>query len=253
MLMAAGGWQGDVSTPAVDHVTLQLKWHHQFQFAGYYAAVARGYYREAGLEVRLLESSGTQMPEQAVLDGRADFGVSDSELLLLRADGKPVVALATVFQHSPLVLLASRTAGVQTVHDLVGRRVAMSRRKAEIAAYLASESIPESRITIIPQGRNMDALVTGEAAAIAAYVTDAPFRLRQAGVDCIELSPRAAGIDFYGDVLYTTEQQVRGPSLARQRIPRSLAAGLAVGPGPSRRDAGSGGRAIQRRPQPFGP
>ena len=69
---------------APERVSLQLKWRHQFQFAGYYAAQAQGFYREAGLEVELSEAAPGKDPVEEVLAGRADFGVGTSELLLLR-------------------------------------------------------------------------------------------------------------------------------------------------------------------------
>ncbi|HTB64106.1 MAG TPA: ABC transporter substrate-binding protein, partial [Opitutales bacterium] len=56
-------------TPPLDHVVLQLKWKHQFQFAGYYAAIEQGYYRAAGLDVKLVEGSPDHDPTGEVLDG----------------------------------------------------------------------------------------------------------------------------------------------------------------------------------------
>ena len=86
-------------------VTLQLKWRHQFQFAGYYVAQARGYYREAGLEVRFVEAEPGLKPIEEVLAGRAQFGIGTTDLLLYRYRGEPVVAVASVFQHSPTALM----------------------------------------------------------------------------------------------------------------------------------------------------
>jgi len=110
LVMAAG--VPVVTAAGLERVTLQLKWKHQFQFAGYYAAIAQGYYRDAGLDVVLREAEPGHDAADAVLDGTAEFGVGTSELVLLRAAGKPVVALAAIFQHSPLVLLARSTPGV---------------------------------------------------------------------------------------------------------------------------------------------
>ena len=93
---------------ALEQVVLQLNWKHQFQFAGYYAAIEQGYFRDAGFEVTLRELQEGADPIQVVLDGDADFGVAASELALHRAQGKPVVALATIVQHSPLILLVNR-------------------------------------------------------------------------------------------------------------------------------------------------
>ena len=90
----------------LEPVTLQLRWYHQFQFAGYYAALEKGYYREAGLDVTILQRSQKQDPIEMVVSGQAEFGVTNSELLLHAIRGRPVVVLAAIFQHSPLVLLA---------------------------------------------------------------------------------------------------------------------------------------------------
>src|SRR5690348_5860477 len=81
---------------ALEKVALQLNWKHQFQFAGYYAAVEQGYYREAGFEARLLEADDASDPIDNVLKGKAAYGVGASELALRRAKGEPVVALATI-------------------------------------------------------------------------------------------------------------------------------------------------------------
>ena len=80
----------------LESLSLQLKWSHSFQFAGYYAAQDLGYYREAGLDVSLREGKPGLDVVGEVSSGRADFGVGTSSLLLARHAGKPVVALAAV-------------------------------------------------------------------------------------------------------------------------------------------------------------
>jgi len=81
---------------AAENVRLQLKWQHQFQFAGYYAALEKGYYRDAGLNVDIL-------PAQPCQDSM--------ELLQRREQGAPVVVLAVIFQHSPLALMTLKQEG----------------------------------------------------------------------------------------------------------------------------------------------
>ena len=73
---------------ARENVTLQLKWHHAFQFAGYYAAKEKGFYDDAGLDVELLEAGPGIDPIEPVLEGRAQYGVSNSSLLLARHAGQ---------------------------------------------------------------------------------------------------------------------------------------------------------------------
>ena len=73
-------------------ITLQLKWHHQFQFAGYYAAQDQGYYREAGLEVDAVEAEPGIDVVKEVVSGRAQYGVGNSALLLARQNEPLLVA-----------------------------------------------------------------------------------------------------------------------------------------------------------------
>jgi ABC-type nitrate/sulfonate/bicarbonate transport system substrate-binding protein len=93
-------------SPALEPVTIQLGWFHQFQFAGYYAALEKGCYAEEGLQVSLREFEPGEDRIVSELGGKAQYGVGDLALLNHRMQGKPVVVLAQVFQHSPQVLIA---------------------------------------------------------------------------------------------------------------------------------------------------
>ena len=189
----------------LDNVTLQLNWKHQFQFAGYYAAIEKGYYRDAGFAVRLLEASEGEDPIANVLQGKAEFGVGASELALHRARGEPVVALAVILQHSPLVLFAPK-ARAETIHDLAGKRIMLMPHETELFAYLKQEGI--NNFQAIPHSFNASDLIDGKVDALSGYATDETFILQQAGFPYVLFSPRAAGIDFYGDTLFTTERQI---------------------------------------------
>lgn len=190
-------------------VRLQLKWTHQFQFAGFYAAVEKGFYRDAGFDVTLLEGRPDADPVHAVADGKADFGVGNSGLVLWRAKGAPIMAVAAIFQHSPFVLLARRDARLQSVHDLAGRKLMLEEHAAELLAYLKMERAPINSMTIVPHSGNVGALIRGEVDAISAYSTTEPYDLQAAGFPYNVFNPRAAGIDFYGDTLFTHENLVK--------------------------------------------
>ena len=100
-------------------VTLQLKWFHQYQFAGYYAAKENGFYTEEGLNVILKERNPRKGHVQAVLDGDAAYGTADAGLLLDRVKSKPVVVLKQIFQHSPLVFLSLKTSGITAIKSQI--------------------------------------------------------------------------------------------------------------------------------------
>lgn len=199
----------DAAKEQLDPVTLQLKWQHQFQFAGYYAAVEKGFYREAGLDVTIQEATETEEASRKVLAGEAEFGVAMSDLVLLRSKGYPLVALAAIYQHSPLVILAPKDTGIDTIHNLVGKRVMLEAHSDELLAYLESEGVSASQMIIHPYTAGVSQLIEGKIDAMSAYSTDEPFLLKEKNIAYNLFSPRAGGIDFYGDTLFTTEEQVR--------------------------------------------
>ena len=203
-------WLGlGAAPPPVTTVTLQLKWHHQFQFAGYYAAQDQGYYREAGLEVRILEAQPNIDVIQEVVQGRAQYGVGSSALVLSRQKGDPVVVLATVFQHSPFIIMTKAGDHINSVQDLVGRRLMLEKHADELIAYLRKEGVPEREVTLLPHTFNPKDLIDGKVDAMSAYVTDEPYFLKHAHQEAMEFSPRMGGIDFYGDNLFTSEAELR--------------------------------------------
>ena len=201
---------------APEKVTLQLKWTHQFQFAGYYAAVSQGYYRDAGLDVTINPAISGRDPADAVLNGTAEYGVGTSSLLLLRNAGKPVVTLAVILQHSPYILLTGEQSTSQTIHSLAGKRLMLEPQADELVAYLKKEGLPLEKMQLLPHSFNTHDLIDGKVDVVAAYVTDEPDSLNRAGFHYRAYSPRSAGIDFYGDNLYTTEKELKGhPARAR--------------------------------------
>ena len=126
-LLAGGGAVAQQAEEPVP-VRLQLKWFHQFQFAGYYAAQARGFYRDEGLAVEILEGNQGRSPTASVASGEAEFGVhTGADVLTERLRGAPLLALAAVFQHSPAVVVTRRADRVFRPADLVGRTLMMTR------------------------------------------------------------------------------------------------------------------------------
>jgi two-component sensor histidine kinase/ABC-type nitrate/sulfonate/bicarbonate transport system substrate-binding protein len=193
-----------------DHVRLQLKWFHQFQFAGYYMAKAKGYYAEEGLDVEIAEASPETAFTEEVVSGRADFGIQNSDILLDRAEGAKVVVLAVIFQHSPLVLLTAGPRRAETPQDLAGKRVMVSRdAEAEIYSMFRSEGIGTDSLLLVPHSWNLEDLVTGRVDAVSAYTTNEALSLEERGIAHSLIRPLTYGIDFYGDCLFTSEAEIR--------------------------------------------
>ncbi|WP_150046735.1 ABC transporter substrate-binding protein [Methylomonas rhizoryzae] len=199
--ISPGVWAADGFEP----VRLQLKWKHQFQFAGYYAALEKGFYRDAGLDVRIVEGGPERPPVETVVAGLADFGVSNSQLILERGKRQPVVVLAPIIQHSPLSLVVKRDSGISTVADLAGKRLMIGPDDAELQAYFRDSGLKAGDYQRQVHSQDVHDLIDDRTDGLSAYTPDQPYTLYKAGVDYLELRAINAGIDFYGDTLFTSE------------------------------------------------
>lgn len=187
-------------------IVLQLKWKHQFQFAGYYMAKEKGYYNDCNINLEIIEGSDICNPVDSVLNGRANIGIGGSELLIQRNQGKPIIALLSIFQHSPMVLIGKRKPENQNIHDVVGRRVMIENQSSEIYAYLMSEGIEANSYINFPYQSNLNLLEDDSVDFISAYITDEPYLLRKRNIDYQLFVPQTGGIDFYSDILFTSEK-----------------------------------------------
>ncbi|ATX80547.1 PAS domain S-box-containing protein [Mariprofundus aestuarium] len=215
-----------LSLAANDSVSLHLRWKHQFQFAGFYMALEKGYYRDVGLEVTLIEGGPDKSSVQHVLNSRGGaYGVTGTGAMIERADGKPIKALAVIFQHSPLALLVTKDSGIRTFSDLRGRRVMLQEGQQNSDVIAALKAIGMTEKDIIRQNISYDIndLITGNTDAFSSYVTDQPHQLDLLGVSYHTLSPRTHGIDFYGDILITSDEEVqKHPERTRTFIQASI-------------------------------
>lgn len=185
---------------------LQLKWQHQFQFAGYYAALQRGFYDEAGFSVKLLEGGAAIPPVDAVMSGKADFGVTGSDIINYYIAKKPVVVVSAIFQHSPYVFMTMSDKKINSATDLAGKKIMASPDQGWLLlrALFLREGIPVSNIQLVEHSWNNQDLISGKVDAISAYSTVEPQKVRRKGYSVNLIRPIDYGIDFYGDVLFTT-------------------------------------------------
>ncbi|MBF0282496.1 MAG: ABC transporter substrate-binding protein [Zetaproteobacteria bacterium] len=188
------------------HVRVQLKWFHQYQFAGFYAAIKEGYFHDAGLTVELIQGGPTINPSEVVTHGDAEFGIGNSTLLIDHYHGMPVVAVAPLFQHSPFVIIARTDTGIQTIEDLEDKVLMAEEHSAELNAYLHKANVNLDKIHIVPHTGTIESLKRqGNSAvdAASAYLSSEPYDARAANIAYQIFNPRNIDINFYGDTLFT--------------------------------------------------
>ncbi|MCX5480020.1 ABC transporter substrate-binding protein [Kaistia geumhonensis] len=211
-----------------NRLSLQLKWLHQAQFAGYYVAADAGVYEAAGLDVEIRVGGPGVDPERAVASGEADFaqGGGLESVLAGRAEGLPVVAVATVFQKTDVVYIARQRSGIRSLADFAGRRVSTWYTGIHLIlrAMLKEAGIDPAAIEEVVQGGDMQPFLDGDVDIAAATFYNQLPKLRAAGIDDLVLfDPADHGVVIPRDPIITSERLAdREPKLVGRFVEASL-------------------------------
>ncbi|OIO69659.1 MAG: hypothetical protein AUJ58_05185 [Zetaproteobacteria bacterium CG1_02_55_237] len=187
-------------------------------------AQEKGFYRDAGLDVDIREmQTGTHAVDE-LANGKVDYALGDTGVLLARANGIPIKILAAIFQHSPLALIVRKEATITKITDLRGKRIMMTPGlNADILAALGAVGISSSDFVRQEISYDINDLVNGNTDAFSSYITDQPHQLDLRHIPYRIFRPRDYGIDFYGDILVTSEKEIKKhPQRARAFIDASM-------------------------------
>lgn len=164
----------DSSSAEMSDIALQLQWFAQAEFAGYYAAVDQGFYRDLGLDVELLQGSNEIMPFNILDSGGADFALSwVPRGLVAREDGINAINIAQISQRSGTLQVAFADSGIASVADLEGKRVGSwgFGNEFELLAGLRRNGLdPSSDVVLVQQNFDMSALLNGDIDAAQAMI-----------------------------------------------------------------------------------
>lgn len=214
-----------IPAPALTPVTLQLKFDPGAQFAGFYAAIQNGYYRDEGLDVTPLPGSVNIDVLQTVLDGKAHFGVAGAiELIPARANGEPLRAIGTIFRRNPNVFFSLSTSGITRPQDFVGKKIrSVSDMPLMLHAVAARVGIRPDQYTEMNLPPDVVSFATGEVPVWGGYSTGLLLLVRQAGYDVNIIYPDDYGVHFYGDTVFTTDKVIaENPGLVLRFLRASL-------------------------------
>jgi len=194
----------------LEKVSLQLQWLDQFQFAGYYMAKEKGFYEEVGLVVELKKFNNKIIPIDEVLHKSATYGIGRSSLVVDKSKGKDIVLLASIFQSSPSVLIATKKSGIKNIKDFVGKRIMITSDAYSTVALVAMgnrKGVSISEMVAQEHTFNIDDLIDAKTDLYAAYLSNEPFLLKQKGVKYNIFDPKDYGFDIYSDILFTSSDE----------------------------------------------
>jgi len=212
---------------AADAVTVRLKWFNQAQFAGFYLAQEKGYYKSAGLDVNI-QPGGPDFPAvQMVTGGNEQFGVTGADqILIARSKGVPVVAIAVIYRRNPFVMFSLQKSGIMKPADWIGKKVGVKIGGNEELIYravLAKAKIDKSQLTEIPVKFDIAPLLTGAIDVWPGYLINEVVAAEEKGFPVNIVHPSDYGIDLYADTLFTTEAMLKAkPDAVRNFVDATL-------------------------------
>ena len=164
----------DVTTGVLKPVKLQLQWFTQAQFAGYFAALEKGFYRDEGLDVQILEGGVDIVPQTVLAQGNADFAIAwVPKALQSREQGAGITDIAQIFQRSGTLQVSKKPDAVTDPSGLKGKKVGNwgFGNEFELFAGMTKAGLnPASDVTLVQQQFDMQALLKGEIDAAQAMI-----------------------------------------------------------------------------------
>ena len=204
---------------AADKVTVQLKWLPQAQFAGYYVAQSKGYYKAEGLDVTIKPGGPDVAPAQVIAGNGADVVVDwMPSALASREAGVPLVNIAQVFNQSGLMLTCKKASGVASPKDFKGKTLGVWYGGNEYPFLNWMTKLgykTDSDIKILKQGFNVDPLLQNQAACISTMIYNEYWQVVDAGVkesDLITFFYEKEGVATLEDGLYVMEAKLKDPA-----------------------------------------
>jgi signal transduction histidine kinase/ActR/RegA family two-component response regulator len=219
-----------VDNRQLENVTIQLKWFYQYQFAGVFLAKEKGFYEEAGLDVTIKERDPSRNNILQVVDGEAEYGIADSVLLRYRAEGYDVKVIATIFQHNAMVLISKKESGIVSPYEMKGKSISYQKGLDDsiISSLLSFANIKDSDYVSKPMDFTHMDFVKGVVDISEAYISIEPFWLKEKyNIDVNIIDPKNYGIDFYGDLLFTTQKEIDNHPLRVQAFKQATLKGWA--------------------------
>ena len=196
----------------LEKVSLQLQWKHQFEFAGYYMAKERGFYRDAGLDVEIREFDESINIVEDVVNERATYGTNYSNLVQERSNGKEIVLLSAMMQSSPHALISLKSSGIKSIQDFKNRKIMINssaEKTAVFTAMLEVNNLSLSDLIKIKDTFDIKDLISGKTDLMSCFIGNEPYFLDERGIDYTIWTPQDYGFDFYDVILFTSLKELK--------------------------------------------
>lgn len=221
------------TTQPVENITFQLSWTHEYSSSPFYMAFENGHFAKQNLNVTITEGgfseNGFIEPIAEVMSGQADFGTaSATSLIRARAEGKPVVGIATILQRNPLSLISLKQNSIITPADLTGKTIAVSdgSARARLEIFLSQQGVGVENVTIVPRVTfGIEPLLNGDVDVLAGWIINEAVMVEEAGAEANVMLLSDYGLDDYDFVIFTSQDTLNNRPEVVERFLRAFLAG----------------------------
>ncbi len=212
---------------ALEKVSVQLQWKHQFEFAGYYMAKEKGFYKNAGLDVDILEYKNGIDIAKYVVNNRHAFGIAYSNIILSKELQKNnIVLLNAIYQSSPHVLVSLKSSGIKSIKDFKGKNIMIDKaalHSVAILGMMSSNGISLNDVNIQIPSFKADDLINKKADIASFYYSNETYILDKKGIPYNIWNPKDYGFDAYSDILFTSKKELRdNPKLVKRFLQATM-------------------------------
>jgi NitT/TauT family transport system substrate-binding protein len=223
MIVAAAAFGLSFATAhAADKVTIQLKWVAQAQFAGYFVAKDKGFYKDAGLDVTINPGGPDVAPPQVIAGGGADVVVDwMPSALASREKGVALVNISQTFKHSGLELVCRKDTGIKKPEDLKGKTVGIwyGGNEYPFLNWMSkldykTDGSPGG-VKILKQGFNVDPILQKQADCVSAMTYNEYWQVIDGGFkpsDLVVFNYEKEGVATMEDGLWVMEAKLKDPA-----------------------------------------
>ena len=213
---------------AAEDVTLQLKWVTQAQFAGYYVALDKGFYKEEGLDVTIKPGGPDIAPAQVIAGGGADV-VLDwmPSALASREKGLALVNIAQPFKSSGMMLTCRKDAGISSPADFAGKTLGVwfYGNEYPFLSWMSKLGLAtdgsDGGVTVLKQGFNVDPILQGQAACVSTMTYNEYWQIIDAGLtpdDLVVFKYEDQGVATLEDGMYVLEDNLKDPAFEDRMV-----------------------------------
>ena len=197
---------------AANPLTFQASWVNDAEFAGYFTAIDKGYYKDEGIDLTYVGGGPDVIPESTLIAGKADLTVTtpDTTIKAIAEQGAPFKIIGAQYQKNPLGVVSLSKNPIKTPKDLIGKTLAVPPVNViSVDAMLKLSGVDKDKVKIVPYEYDPTPLIKGEVDATIDFVTDVPFTIKQAGLEATSFLLYDFGFTIFNDTVVVTEDTLK--------------------------------------------